>query len=160
MILFVYYYNIFVVQIGVSVSGEQKNSTAETVSPQDKSNVRSISSPLVYYKDDSAKTQRLRCRQKLINLRFATCPALEDFPTRCSDNKPRCDNRGISKPDRYCSHKRCNHAVLVSGGWNSFASRQRYRRSLHKCLGITAFNNALQEAVYQDLPWSGAEEGT
>ena len=44
MILFVYYYNIFVVQIGVSVSGEQKNSTAETVSPQDKSNVRSISS--------------------------------------------------------------------------------------------------------------------
>lgn len=87
--------------------------------------------PMVYYKDDSVKARRLRCRQKLINLRFATCPALENFPTRCSDNKPRCDNRGISKPDRYCSHKRCNHAVLVSGGWNSFASRQRYRRSLH-----------------------------
>lgn len=44
MILFVYYYNVFVVQIGVSASGEQKNFTAETVSPQDKSSVRSISS--------------------------------------------------------------------------------------------------------------------
>ena len=131
MILFVYYCHIFVVQIGVSVSGEQKNSTAETVvtTRQVKCEINFI--PLVYYKDDSAKTQCLRCRQKLINLRFATCPAPEDFPTRCSDNKPRCDNRGINKPDRYCSHKRCNHAVLVSGGWNSFTSRQRYRRSLH-----------------------------
>lgn len=44
MILFVYYYNVFAVQIGVSASGEQKNFTAETVSPQDKSSVRSISS--------------------------------------------------------------------------------------------------------------------
>lgn len=89
--------------------------------------------PLVHSEDDKSQKQVLQCREKLKSLTFSTCGAPEDFRLPCSDNSARCLSWSDGKrpqPKNYCTYDRCDHAVLVSGGWNSYTSRPRHRQNL------------------------------
>ena len=88
--------------------------------------------PLVYSEDDETQTQLLECRQRVKTLSFAKCGAQEDFPPRCRVNSVGCsDGARPVPPDGVCTYKMCDHAVLVSGGWDPFTSRPHYRKNLH-----------------------------
>lgn len=90
--------------------------------------------PLVHDENDLSKKQLLQCRQNLKTLTFTDCGVRESFRLPCSDNSARClsgSDGGRPKPPEYCTYDQCDHAVLVSGGWNSYTSRPRYRKNLH-----------------------------
>ena len=83
--------------------------------------------PLVYEKGDQLRKQRLDCRPQLDTLTFANCRARESFRHLCNPNSARC--KSATPPSR-CTYERCNHAVLVTGGWSRDTSRPRYRNNL------------------------------
>ncbi|XP_068745728.1 uncharacterized protein [Montipora capricornis] len=113
--------------------------------------------PLVYEESDTKKTQRLQCRQEVKDLNFTTCKAEEGFLTQCSDNEPRCDHRS-SKPERFCGHKQCDHAVLISGGWNSFTSHERYRKNLRNVWTLLHSNMRYKEQHIRTFLGQGHKE--
>lgn len=86
--------------------------------------------PLVYEKSDSSHKQLLNCRPELNTLRFADCRARESFSLPCSGNSVRCPPGPVA-PEKICTVERCDHAVLIAGGWNSDTSHPRYRNNLH-----------------------------
>lgn len=119
--------------------------------------------PLVYEKGDQLHKQRLDCRPQLDTLTFANCRARESFRHSCNPNSARCLS---PTPPSRCTHKRCNHAVLVTGGWSRDTSRPRYRNNLrnvwkllHHTMGykkefiVTFFGQGRKEdlAVHQRL---------
>lgn len=89
--------------------------------------------PLVYSKDDDTRTQLLECQHSLKTMSFASCGVKEHFPLPCSDNSAHClpgtDGARPEPPNR-CTYDMCDYGVLISGGWDPFTSRPRYRNNL------------------------------
>lgn len=89
--------------------------------------------PLVYSKEDDTRTQLLECQHSLKMTSFASCGVKEHFPLPCSDNSAHCllGNDGARpEPPNRCTYDMCDYGVLISGGWDPFTSRPRYRNNL------------------------------
>ena len=89
--------------------------------------------PLVYSEDDDTRTQLLECQHNLKTMSFASCGVKEHFTLPCSHNSVHClpGKDGVRpKPPSHCTYDMCDHGVLISGGWDPFTSRPRYRNNL------------------------------
>lgn len=83
--------------------------------------------PHVFVTGDPKKTQKLVCQDRLFG--FGKCRnQTASAPLQC-DNTPRCPH--VPKnPPKTCTFKRCDYAVLVSGGWNPLTAHPRHAKNL------------------------------
>lgn len=92
--------------------------------------------PLVYSVNDGKRKQLLHCHGSLSTRQFARCGKRDDqneLSPPCSVNSAhRCSIGNRPKSQDFCYHTTCDHAVLVSGGWNPDTNHPRYRQNLHQ----------------------------
>ena len=92
--------------------------------------------PLVYSVNDGKRKQLLHCHGSLSTRQFARCGKRDDqneLSPPCSGNSAhRCSIGNRPKSQDFCFHTTCDHAVLVSGGWNPDTNHPRYRQNLHQ----------------------------
>lgn len=112
--------------------------------------------PFIYDVTDMGQNQRLRC---LSDMGFKKCPVTKTAPNPCKNTANCKYNRG--RQNAPC-HWSCDHAVMISGGWNKYTNRMRHllnmrsfynhlflHRSFHKDnIKVFFANNASIERKY------------
>ncbi|PFX30407.1 hypothetical protein AWC38_SpisGene4779 [Stylophora pistillata] len=92
--------------------------------------------PLVHSVNDGKRKQLLHCHESLTTRQFASCgkrDVQDELSLPCNVNSVQgCSLGKRPKSQDSCSYTTCDHAVLVSGGWNPDANHPRYRRNLHQ----------------------------
>ncbi|PRD26930.1 UNVERIFIED_CONTAM: hypothetical protein NCL1_36746 [Trichonephila clavipes] len=110
--------------------------------------------PLVHlaHEEPSQLGQRLECRDDLTG--FAPCPVLrpenETNTLVCdalTENTLRCSNTATTVGTRCRLLERCDHAVLISGGWDRLADRPLYFENMVKFHEMLMNNGFLHSNV-------------
>ena len=83
--------------------------------------------PFVYDVSDVGQKQRLQCFSSMLD--FKECPVTRTALNPCK-NTANCKHKPRSE-DAPC-HWTCDHALMISGGWNKYTNRMRHLLNLRR----------------------------